>query len=97
MQPDLSKTAQTNYSGQAFRQFAARTVDPPIFGMASQDSCSEELHQRISDDCKVHVLFEGTVTQEAIQKLIKYLNLAVDDYPTKKQPEEENEDDSLVD
>jgi hypothetical protein len=47
-------------------------------------SFTEAIDQRISDDCRVKVLFEGPVTQEAIQKLIKYLELGLDDYPTKK-------------
>lgn len=47
-------------------------------------SYTEAINQRISNDCRVKVLFEGAVTQEAIQKLIKYLELGLDDYPTKK-------------
>lgn len=47
-------------------------------------SYTEAINQRISDDCRVKVLFEGAVTQEAIQKLIKYLELGLDDYPTKE-------------
>jgi hypothetical protein len=45
---------------------------------------TEDLNTRISDDCKVRVLFDGPVTQEAIEKLKRYLDLIKDDYPTKK-------------
>lgn len=46
---------------------------------------ADELHLRISEDCKAHLLFEGIITQEAIAKLIKYLELGTDNYPTKAQ------------
>ena len=35
----------------------------------------------------VNVLFNGLVTQEAIKKLIKYLEISVDDFPSKKELE----------
>lgn len=42
---------------------------------------SESLTIRLSSDCKAHIQYEGLVTQEAIKKLIKYLELGIDDYP----------------
>jgi hypothetical protein len=60
------------------------------FQMHTDDSwlpVSESLNTRISDDCKVRILFDGAVTQEAIAKLKKYLDLIADDYPTKAELE----------
>lgn len=50
-------------------------------------SFTESLEIRISADSKVRLLFDGTVTKEAIEKLRKYLELAEDDYPSKTQLE----------
>jgi hypothetical protein len=49
---------------------------------------SENLQYRLTDDCKVRVLFEGSVSQEAISKLIAYLNLGIDAFPSKKANEQ---------
>jgi hypothetical protein len=51
--------------------------------LMSQESFSEDLQYRISDNCKARILFEGEVTQEAITKLIAYLKLGLDDFPSK--------------
>ena len=53
-----------------------------------QVGVSENLQYRLTDDCKVRVLFEGSVSQEAITKLIAYLNLGIDAFPSKKASEE---------
>jgi hypothetical protein len=42
----------------------------------------EVLNQRVSPDCIAQVVFDGPVTQRAIEKLIAYLELAKDNYPT---------------
>src|SRR5205823_3174636 len=57
-------------------------------GLGTQSGVSEDLQYRLTDDCKVRVLFEGSVSQEAISKLIAYLNLGIDAFPTKKASEE---------
>ncbi|BCM91604.1 hypothetical protein IAD21_03479 [Abditibacteriota bacterium] len=41
----------------------------------------EALQCRVSGNSKARVLFDGVVTQEAIKKLIAYLELSLDDYP----------------
>lgn len=52
--------------------------------LSSQAGAGENLQYRLTDDCKVRVLFEGSVSQEAITKLIAYLNLGIDAFPVKK-------------
>jgi hypothetical protein len=42
---------------------------------------TEALLYRVSDDCRVRVMFDGPVTQEAINKLIAYLKLGIEDFP----------------
>ncbi len=46
---------------------------------------TEDLNFRISDDCRVRLLFEGDVTKESIIKLAMYLRLAKDDYPSLRE------------
>jgi hypothetical protein len=41
----------------------------------------ELLSQRVSPDCVVQVIFDGPVTQKAVEKLIAHLELAKDNYP----------------
>jgi len=41
----------------------------------------EELRYRLAPDCKVHIQFNGVATQDAISKLIKYLELGISDFP----------------
>lgn len=43
----------------------------------------EILTQRVSPDCMVQVVFDGPVSQKAVEKLIAYLELAKDNYPEK--------------
>jgi hypothetical protein len=52
-----------------------------------QESGAEVLQYRISGDSRVRLLFDGAVTKEAIEKLMAYLDLAKDDYPSKDQLE----------
>jgi len=40
----------------------------------------EILTQRVSPDCTAQVVFDGAVTQKAVEKLIAYLQLAKDNY-----------------
>ena len=42
---------------------------------------SESLQFKISEDAETKVLFRGRVTQEAIDKLVKLLQLSKDTYP----------------
>jgi hypothetical protein len=39
------------------------------------------LSQRVSPDCVAQVVFDGPVTQRAVEKLIAHLQLAKDNYP----------------
>jgi hypothetical protein len=41
----------------------------------------EALQYRIAPDCKVVIQFTGMATQDAIRKLIKYLEMGLDDFP----------------
>lgn len=50
---------------------------------AEQETFTETLQYRISGDSRVRLLFDGAVTQEAIEKLIAYLELGKDDFPSK--------------
>jgi hypothetical protein len=38
---------------------------------------------RIGPACGAHIIFEGAVTQEAVRKLIAYLEMSVESYPEK--------------
>lgn len=70
-------------------------VDPPApaapprsYALADQQAAfTESLEIRISGNSKVRLLFDGVVTKEAIGKLVKYLELAEDDYPSKEDLE----------
>ncbi|MBD1879072.1 hypothetical protein [Coleofasciculus sp. FACHB-T130] len=50
----------------------------------AQDLPFEILQWRLSEDCTVRIQFNGSVTQEAIKKLIAILELNTDVYPTKQ-------------
>lgn len=41
----------------------------------------EELRYRLTPDCKVHLRFNGIATQEALKKLITYLEMGIGDFP----------------
>lgn len=56
---------------------------PSGFAVADQESFTETLQYRISGDSRVRLLFDGMVTQEAIEKLISYLQLGKDDFPSR--------------
>ncbi len=62
-----------------------RTLPP--MGLA----VTEDMNYRLTDSCRVRVLFEGTVTQEAIARFIDYLELGKDAYP-KATPGETKEE-----
>jgi hypothetical protein len=53
----------------------------PAAGMPGPKIIKEILTQRVSPDCTAQVVFDGTVTQKAVEKLIAYLELAKDNYP----------------
>jgi len=42
---------------------------------------NEELRYRIAPDCKVHIQFNGIATQDALRKLINYLEMGLGDFP----------------
>lgn len=41
----------------------------------------EELRYRIAPDCKVHIIFDGIATQEALRKLMDYIEMGIDNFP----------------
>jgi hypothetical protein len=43
----------------------------------------EEMRFRIGPACGAHIIFEGAVTQEAVRKLIAYLEMSVESFPEK--------------
>ena len=53
---------------------------------------TEDMNYRLTDTCRVRLLFEGTVTQEAVAKLMEYLKLGKDAYPAKAVPNENREE-----
>lgn len=76
----------SSFSKEALqRQFAHNKIGADLYALGipiPQDRFTEDLNYRISEDCKVRLLFEGEITREAIVKLAKYLALAKDDYPS---------------
>jgi hypothetical protein len=54
----------------------------------------EGLNFQVTDD-SINVSFNGRVTQEIIRKLIKHLEINVEDYPTREQLEKERQDNLL--
>ena len=71
----------------ATRQAASLEAIASSFG-----NFTENLQYRISDECKARVLFEGTVTQEAIKRLIQYLQIGIEDFPSKAKIVEQESD-----
>ncbi len=57
-------------------------VSPP---RQSPSLAAGQLRFQVSLDCFVEVLFTGQVTQEAVRKLISYLDLTMDVYPSQSQ------------
>lgn len=54
---------------------------------------NEVLKYRIAPDCKVHLQFSGIATQDAIRKLIAYLQMSIDDFPLNSEaPSTRDED-----
>ena len=41
----------------------------------------EELRYRLAPDCRVYIQFNGITTQEALRKLISYIEMALVDFP----------------
>ena len=72
---------------------AYQPVAPPEQGVAimptSDGAFTEALLCRTSANSRARVLFEGTVTKEAVNKLISYLRLSRDDYPEQNPPVEQ--------
>jgi hypothetical protein len=79
---NISNTVSSN--PQMPRPLADLSMSPNI----PTGNFSENLQYRLSDDCRVRVLFEGNVTREAIKKLIAYLQLGMDDFRPKTQQQE---------
>ena len=64
-------------------------MNPPL----PQDN-GESIRIRVSPGCVAIVTYEGLVTQKAVRKLIKQLELSIDDYPevVPAKPTTENAD-----
>ena len=54
---------------------------PDVPGASPQDVASEVLRYRISRNSHASVAFTGPVTKQAVEKLIKLLELSAEDYP----------------
>ena len=74
---------ETEDSGQETTRNMQTMRSAPQVEQSHFGNVSENLQYRLTDDCKVRVLFEGAVSQEAISKLIAYLNLGIDAFPKK--------------
>ena len=55
---------------------------------------NEELRYRIAPDCKVHIQFSGIATQDAIRKLIAFLQMSIDDFPQNSEEPSTRENDN---
>jgi hypothetical protein len=51
-----------------------------VTGKSGSRIVKEILTQRVSPDCMAQVVFDGPVSQRAIEKLIAYLELTKDNY-----------------
>ena len=86
-QPMEAPQMQTQQPPTTIQAGSPATVGRPASAI-EQESFTETLQYRISGDSKVRLLFDGAVTQEAIEKLIAYLNLGKDDFPSKADLEQ---------
>jgi hypothetical protein len=59
----------------------------PALPSQPQESGSTVLSFKISQDSEARIVFSGHVTQEAIEKLIRLLDVSKDTFPTKAQTE----------
>ncbi len=76
-QVQTQQTARANPVGGVITSSAPAAVE--------QEPFTEALQYRISGDSRVRLLFDGAVTREAIEKLMAYLELAKEDYPSREQ------------
>lgn len=77
LSPAVLRSLAEGYSGKPIlAELNNAEGQQPIF--------TEELNYRISDESKVRVGFTGRITQEAIDKLIRHLELAKEDYPSRR-------------
>jgi len=77
-------TRQQQSSPTTYRGVPSASFSPSGSASPSFAPPGETLEYRIADDCKVNLTFSGPVTQQAIEKLIKYLNLGLEDFPSKE-------------
>jgi hypothetical protein len=81
----LSETTlfETNLRTVVKKECANLSMQDSPFGDASEPASSnQELKFRLSADSDVKLIFRGDVTQEAVTKLIKLLELSMDTFPT---------------
>lgn len=84
----LNFTLQTLHDEAARKKVVSEgAVRPTDTGMTAGGDrldtlgAGERLTFRLSKDARVHVVFEGEVTQQALDRLISFLELAKDSYP----------------
>jgi hypothetical protein len=58
---------------------------PPVYPIVEPEE-DQELRFKISADSEARVIFRGEVTQQAIEKLMKLLDLSKDTFPSSGQP-----------
>lgn len=81
-------TPAAEMRGQGGRSSAPPRYSSSPSNPAGQTPLPADGFQFQISERSVNVLFNGLVTQEAIKKLIKYLEISVDDFPTKKELEQ---------
>lgn len=97
---ELVSMEGSNFPAASAKAEALNEATTPSGSMNSKVTSSEDeledsvLSFKISRDSDVRIRFSGTVTQEAIEKLVSLLNLSKDVYPTVKELNNETERDS---
>jgi hypothetical protein len=83
MQQTLPKPPEGAFAMRGDRRSLTQSQNS-VGNLLEQIPADESLNFRIADDCRVRLFFEGTVTQEALRKLIKYIELGIDDFPMRE-------------
>jgi len=95
-----SQTSPSQHRAQQQTSGTPQTVAPPPAPLTTElngalvggeAGVTETLQCRVSGSSKARVLFEGVVTQEAVQKLIAFLELSLDNYPSRLDLEQAKE------
>jgi len=77
------KSKKRKLSKGAVSVLTAQPVPPPNFLDFERFAARHEVLQyRLASDCSVQLQFDGMATQEAVRKLIQYLEMGLSDFPT---------------